>query len=106
MNNDAVGSDMNFAISGTLCNFYYNIIIYVKFRGGHADFKVQTFSFQRTEFMVSSIMGCCSGPEAAPEYYTTTTMFDWWCAVQFMKCCFSFMTDVMKCKPLKSLVDH
>lgn len=41
MNNYAVGSDMNFAISATLCNFYYNIIIYVKFRGGHADFKAK-----------------------------------------------------------------
>ncbi len=39
--------------------------------------------------------------KAAPEHHTTTTMFDCWYHVLFMKCCVGFTADVMGHTPSK-----
>ncbi len=52
--------------------------------------------------MVPSIMASHPGPEAAKQPQTiTTTMFDCWYDVLFMKCCVGFMPDVMGHTPSK-----
>ncbi len=42
--------------------------------------------------------------KAASDHYTTTTMFDWWYDVLFMKSCVSFTPDVMGHTPFKKLI--
>ncbi len=39
--------------------------------------------------------------KAAPDHHTTTTMFDWWYDVLFMKCCVGFTPDVTGHTPSK-----
>ncbi len=54
--------------------------------------------------MVPSIMASRPGPEAAkaaPDHHTTTTMFDCWYDILFMKSCVGFMPDVMEHTPSK-----
>ncbi len=64
----------------------------------------RTFSFRifwwSEEFMVPSIMASHPGPEA-PDHHTTTSMFDCWYDVLFMKCCVGFMPDVTGHTPSK-----
>ncbi len=56
--------------------------------------------------MVPSIMASHPGPEAAQQprdHHTTTTMFDCWYDVLFMKCCVGFTPDVTGHAPSKKL---
>ncbi len=57
---------------------------------------------QSAEFMVPSIMEICPSPEAAPDHYITTTIFDSWYDVLFMKCCVGFMPDATGNTPFVS----
>lgn len=50
--------------------------------------------------IVPLIIASCPGPEAgAPDLYTTTTMFDSWYDVLFIKHCVSFMSDITGLQP-------
>ncbi len=65
----------------------------------------RTFSFrifwQRVEFMVPLITASHPGPGPGPDHHTTTTMFDCWYDVLFMKCCVGFTPDVTGHAPSK-----
>jgi hypothetical protein len=59
------------------------------------------FFWERAEFMVPSITANCPGSKAARDHHTTTTIFDCWCDVLFLKCCVTFTPDVTGSTPSK-----